>query len=266
LVSLCGNTIETAFSTRFKEAKKLNNGYTVTLLQNGQKTEVTTDIIIGADGANSRVRKTLLPSQKKSPKRYISIQEWFPNTDYLNQYVAIFDQKVSDFYSWIIPKDGGMIFGTAIEEGKDAVTYHNLQKERLKKYGYHLNIPTKKEGCYLLRPYSSKEVQLGKDNIALVGEAAGFISPTSAEGISYAMVSADMLSHAIIENKTHFLSLYEHNVKPLKKNIDLKMKKYPIMYNQTIRKWVLQSSIGAIKVNKLSLLSSSFISLKPSIG
>lgn len=263
LVSLCDDRIDTAFSTRFKGAKKHNDKYTVTLLENGEKREVTTDIIIGADGANSRVRNTLLPSQKKLPKRYISIQEWFPNADSLNQYVAIFDQEVSDFYSWIIPKDSGVIFGTAIEEGKDATMYHNLQKEKLKKYGYHLNTPTKKEGCYLLRPHSSKEVQLGNNNIALIGEAAGFISPTSAEGISYAMISADMLANALIENKENFLRIYERNTKALKKNIDRKMYKYPIMYHKVVRKMILNSGIGALKVQKNNPLTALFPSVCP---
>lgn len=248
LVSLCDKSVETAFSSRFRSAKKEGKKYCVTLLQNGEKIEILTDILVGADGANSRVRETLMPEQNIKPKCYVSIQEWFPNADKLNQYVAIFDKEVSDFYSWIIPKDGGVIFGTAIEEGKDATTYHNLQKERLKQYGYHLDEPTKKVGCFLLRPYSSKELYLGHQNIALIGEAAGFISPTSAEGISYAMVSADMLAGALIEGKENFLARYHFNAQKLKKNINRKMKKYPVMYNQTIRKWILRSGIGAINI------------------
>ena len=53
--------------------------------------------------------------QKHEPKRYISIQKWFPNDKNVNQFVAIFDKHVSDFYSWIISKDDGILFGTAIE-------------------------------------------------------------------------------------------------------------------------------------------------------
>jgi len=248
LVSLCDERVERRFETRFKGAIKEESGYRITLISGGVRDEVRGDIIIGADGANSTVRKLLLPKPPKEPKRYISIQEWFPNRDNLNQFVAIFDSKVSDFYSWIIPKDGGILFGTAIEEGVDATTHHNLQKERLKHYGYHLENPTKKEGCYLLRPYHSQELNLGHDTIALIGEAAGFISPTSAEGISYAIISAQMLSLALKEDKNNFLPLYHRNAKPLKKNIDNKMKKYPTMYNKTIRKWILTLGIGAMDV------------------
>jgi len=62
------------------------------------------------------------------------------------------------------------------------------------------------------------------------------------------MVSAGMLSSAIIADKGDFLPLYHRNAKPLKKNIDSKMKKHPTMYNKTIRKWILTLGIGAMDV------------------
>jgi len=248
LVSLCSGNVTKAFSTRYKTAAKVDNHYEVTLQSGKTKEIITTDIVIGADGANSRVKKELLPLQRHQPKRYISIQEWFPNTTGLNQFVAIFDGEISDFYSWIIPKDGGIVFGSAVEEGRDATTYHNLQKEKLKKYGYNLTNPTKKSGCYLLRPMSSKDIYLGSNNVALIGEASGLISPTSAEGISYAMLSADALGHAILEDKEGFMALYEQNANYLKKSIAKKLLKYPTMYNKALRKIIFRLGIGSIDV------------------
>ena len=205
---------------------------------------------MGADGANSKIKKELVGKQLHEPKRYISIQEWFPNDKGVNQFVAMFDKEISDFYSWIIPKDDGIIFGSAIEEGKSAQKYHDVQKEKLKKYGYDLSKVTKKEGCHLLRPMSSKDVCLGKGSVALIGEAAGLVSPTSAEGISYAMLSGSELGKAIVEDKENFLTLYEKNAKYLKRNIDSKMRKYPAMYNQTLRKIIFKLGIGSIEVNR----------------
>ena len=248
LVSLCNEHITKSFSTRYRGSVRKDDYYEVSLLTKEAKEIITTDIIVGADGANSKVKKELLGIQDYEAKRYISIQEWFPNTTGLNQFVAMFDEEISDFYSWIIPKDDSIIFGSAIEEGKDATTYHNLQKEKLKKYGYHLTHATKKEGCHLLRPMSSKAICLGKGNIALVGEAAGFISPTSAEGISYAMLSADTLGEALLENKENFLALYEQKSSYLKKNITKKLLKYPAMYHKTLRKIIFKLGIGAMHI------------------
>ncbi len=250
LCSLCEKRCEQLFSTRYRNVNKVDGKYRVTLLRNGEHIEVSTDIIVGADGANSKIKKELITKQEHEPKRYISIQEWFPNRTDVNQFVAMFDKEISDFYSWIIPKDDGIIFGSAIEEGKSAQKYHDLQKEKLKEYGYDLTNPTKKEGCHLLRPLSSRDVCLGEGSVALIGEAAGLISPTSAEGISYAMLSGFELGKAILEDKENFFELYERNTKYLKKNIDSKMRKYPIMYNQTIRKMVFKLGVGAIEVKR----------------
>lgn len=246
LISLCNKNIDKAFSSRFRGAVKKEDYYEINLLTKLGKKVVTSDIIIGADGANSKVKKELLGLQKHESKRYISIQEWFPNTTGLNQFVAIFDEEISDFYSWIIPKDNGIIFGSAIEEEKDTGYFHNLQKEKLKKLGYNLSNSIKKEGCYILRPKSSKDICLGKENVALIGEAAGLISPTSAEGISYAMLSGDILGEAIIENKKNFLTIYEQKVNFLKKNITKKMLKYPAMYNKKLRKIIFKLGIGSM--------------------
>ena len=248
LVSLVDNTVDKSFSTRYRGATLENEFYRVKLLQNGKATEVTTDIIVGADGANSKVKKELISKQKHNPKRYISIQEWFPNEKKLNQFVAMFDREISDFYSWIIPKDEGIIFGSAIEEGQSATQFHNLQKEKLKAYGYDLTNPIKKEGCLVLRPQSSKDVCFGEGRVALIGEASGLISPTSAEGISYAMLSGSELGRAIIESQENFLLLYSKKANYLKRNIDMKIKKYPIMYNRILRKIIFKWGIGSIAV------------------
>jgi len=249
LVSLSKNGCEQLFSSRYRGSKKVDGKQIVKLLVNNENIEVSTDIIVGADGANSKVKREFISKQKYEPKRYVSIQEWFPNDNNVNQFVAMFDKDVSDFYSWIIPKDDGILFGTAIEEGKSAQKYHHLQKEKLKKYGYDLSHPIKKEGCYLLRPISSKDICFGEKSVALIGEASGLVSPTSAEGISYAMLSGSELGKAILEDKENFLELYERNAKYLKKNIDAKMRKYPMMYNRTLRKIIFKLGIGSIEVN-----------------
>lgn len=248
LVSLCQPHIQMCFKTRYIGHETYEDGFKITLLKEGQKQTISSRILVGADGANSKIRQKVAP--KHCIKKYISIQEWFENTHNLNQFVAIFDEEISDFYSWIIPKDDHIIFGSAIEVPKDATTYHNLQKKKLEKYGYNLTTPLKKSGCYLLRPLSAKEVCLGMNNIALIGEAAGLISPTSAEGISYAMISGCLLGDAINENTENFLNLYKQKTQKLKTNISHKMLKYPIMYNKYIRKIIFKLGAGAIDIRQ----------------
>ena len=44
----------------------------------------------------------------------ISIQEWFEITDYMPYFTAIFDEEISDLYSWVIPKDNYLLVGAAL--------------------------------------------------------------------------------------------------------------------------------------------------------
>ena len=251
LVSLCIDSCEQLFSTYYQGAKKVEEKYVLKLLHNDEEIEISTDIVVGADGANSMVKKEFIGELEHEPKKYISIQEWFPHNKNVSHFVAIFDKEISDYFSWIIPKDGGIILGSVIEEGKPVERYHNLQKEKLKAYGYDLSEPLRQEDAFLRRPMSSKDICLGKGSVALIGEASGLISPTSAEGVSYAMLSGSKLAKAILEDKENFLELYINNTQYLKKNIDSKMKKYPLIFNPTLRKIVFKLGIGAVKESKI---------------
>ena len=251
LLSLCNRkNIQKSFSSNYIRAKKITEGYVVTFRSGKKRYDVSAPIIVGADGANSKVKKDLVSIKKENePARYISIQEWFENETDLNRYIAIFDKEISDFYSWIIPKEQYIIFGSAIKEGENITKLHELQKKKLTKYGYDLIKPIKRTGSYILRPKSSKDISLGIDDVALIGEAAGFISPTSAEGISYAMISATKLAQALNEGKENFASKYRKNTALLRFNITKKILKYPFMYNQRIRKMIFKTGIGALDIN-----------------
>ena len=61
-------------------------------------------ILVGADGAFSKVRRVSFPNQK-APKKYVALQEWFETSLNVNYYGAIFDSEITDFYSWIIPRE-----------------------------------------------------------------------------------------------------------------------------------------------------------------
>lgn len=245
LIDQCDESIDKLFRCRFLGAKSYEEGWKVELFRDNAKIEVTTKHLIGADGANSRVKK-LITNTQLAPQRYISLQEWFKLDKPLHAYTAIFDSEISDFYSWIIPKDGTLLFGVAIEEERYSYELVEKQKEKLKTFGFELKNPLKKEGCHLLRPLKSKEIDFGNFNTILLGEAAGLISPTSAEGISYAMNSGVLLAHSINEKDENFFDDFSKKSKLLKRNISSKLTKFPLIYNKNIRKLILKSNIGAI--------------------
>lgn len=205
-------------------------------------------LLIGADGAFSKVRRVTFPNQK-FPKKYIAIQEWFETSQKVNYYGAIFDSEITDFYSWIIPKESILIVGSALLPNNDTHKRFELLKLKLKNYGFEFNKSIRKNGAYLLRPEATNQIHIGSDRVGLIGEAAGFISPSSAEGLSYAFKSALALSKALSQGIDHWQELYKANTTNLRRNIILKNLKSPFMYNKILRKIVMKSGLKSIVLN-----------------
>ena len=72
-------------------------------------------------------------------------------------------------------------------------------KEALAERGIELGPVLRREGARILRPAGPSQIFLGGGGAFLVGEAAGWISQSSAEGISYAIRSALALGTALEE-------------------------------------------------------------------
>ncbi len=201
--------------------------------------------IVGADGANSIVRKTLYPD-KKIP-RYVAIQQWFHEQHQTPFYSCIFDRKTSDCCSWSISKDDVLIFGGAFAPQNCREAFEK-QKQRLKKYGFSFKQPLKTEACIVLRPKSYFDMCTGKDDAFLIGEAAGFISPSSLEGISFAIDSAILLSETFAHPSNNKEKKYSQKTFRLRLKILTKIIKCPFMYQPILRMIVMLSRFTSIDI------------------
>ena len=97
-----------------------------------------------------------------------------------------------------------------------------------------------------MRP-SVRDVFHGKGGAYLIGEAAGWISPSSAEGYSYAFISAAALAKAILkgDGQEKILRAYQLGTLPLMGNIIFKQAKSLIMFNPLLRQLVMHSGVLA---------------------
>jgi geranylgeranyl reductase len=182
--------------------------------RDGENLEANSKIIVGADGACSAVRRHSF-REKDTPKMYIALQEWFENTEKINYYGALFDKEVTDFYSWIIPKDNYLIIGSALEPKNTPYKKFLLLKEKLKRHGFELGKSIRRNGAHLFRPQSNKQIHTGSGRIALVGEAAGFRKTVR-----------------------------------LERNITIKILKSPFMYNKLLRKLVMKTGFKSVNVKQ----------------
>ena len=244
LVSIIPDAVDTRFGCSFLGFEKEDKQFKIKFLKDGHEYCETSDIIVGADGASSAVRKKAFKNCK-SPVEYVAIQEWFNSNVELPYYSAIFDKSITDFYSWTISKDSYLLIGSALKPSHDAWNKFNNLKSNLKNYGFEFENRVKKEGALIYRPLNINQIITGSDNIALIGEAAGFISPSSSEGLSYALKSALLLAKSL-ESKENFLTRYKLLSKALNNNIVLKNLKLPFMYNSLIRKIIMKSGVISV--------------------
>lgn len=210
-------------------------------------------ILIGADGANSAVRRLAFastqPARRWPADTYVAIQEWHECPQMLPYFGAIFDPQVTDFYSWTIPKGDFLIVGSAMRPGADIRRKFDLLKSRLGPFGYSLGQCVRREGGFLLRPMTGRQTITRDDDLALIGEAGGWISPSSAEGLSYAMGSAMLAAGALAQGIDGFAARYRQAGAGLRRNLLLKRLKCPLMYSPSLRKAVMRLGIAALPMD-----------------
>ncbi len=91
--------------------------------------------------------------------------------------------------------------------------------------------------------------------IALIGEAAGWISPSSAEGLSYAFRSALSLALSLRGSKENYLKRYVESAGNLKYNITVKNLKSVFMYNDFLRRLIIRSGFKSVYALNSEVLS-----------
>ncbi|MDR2151152.1 MAG: hypothetical protein LBO67_10205, partial [Spirochaetaceae bacterium] len=148
--------------------------------------------------------------------------------------------------SWAISKDDYFIIGGAFPI-KDSNVKFEMLKEKVKGNGFPLGKLVKREGCFVYLNKSLTGTCTGKNGVYLIGEAAGMISPSSLEGISYSMESATKLAAVINRNSNNIGYKYFMSTMGIRVKLLFKILKMPFIYNKILRKIIMKSGIKAIK-------------------
>ncbi|MGB3616248.1 MAG: geranylgeranyl reductase [Elainellaceae cyanobacterium] len=158
------------------------------------------DLVIGADGANSRVARAIdagdynyaiafqerirLPEDKMA--RYENLAEMY-----------VGDDVSTDFYGWVFPKYDHVAVGTGTMRAHQASIKHlqvGLRKRAADKLQGGKVI---KVEAHPIPEHPRPRRVVGR--VALVGDAAGTVTKSSGEGIYFAAKSARMCAEMIVE-------------------------------------------------------------------
>ena len=202
--------------------------------------------LVGADGANSIVRRSFFG---KSIFHYIAIQQWFESDGgKVPYYSCIFDEKTSDSCSWTIHKGNYVVFGGAFRREGCREAFAE-QKSRLEAFlGNSFGEVKKTEACLVSSPRRMRDFKTGEGSVFLLGEAAGFISPSSFEGLSCAMYSGKLLADAFAKCASHekVQKLYRKETRSLRLKLRIKSVKRAILCNPFTRKIIMKSGLQSI--------------------
>ncbi len=180
--------------------EKTDSGYHVIIENSGEKIEIETKYLVGADGYSSYVRRNLfpnLPIEKRVASRFYLKDENF-DTDAYHFY---FHEKVSPGYFWIF-NVGKNEFNTGVY-----LPYNIASKELFELHNYYIqkyferNID--KDNFYTWPiPNNFDFNSLASENAFLIGDAAGLCDKLIGHGIDAAILSGIVAINSLIFHST----------------------------------------------------------------
>ncbi|KAL7174578.1 hypothetical protein ACSBR2_033761 [Camellia fascicularis] len=193
-----GATLLKALVTNLELPSSAGAPYVVHHTIGGSRRSLAVDVVVGADGANSRVAKSIKAGNYACA---IAFQERIKLPDdkmeyYQNLAEMYVGNDVSpDFYAWVFPKCDHVAVGTG--------TVCSKQDIKLFQHGIRARVKSKISGGKVIKveahpiPEHPRPVRV-RGRVALVGDAAGYVTKCSGEGIYFAAKSGRMCGEAIV--------------------------------------------------------------------
>lgn len=197
----CGATLIPSLVTDLEVPASENSPYVVHYIAgegSRRKEKLSVDVVVGADGANSRVAKAIGAGDYDYA---IAFQERIKLPDEKMRYyedlaeMYIGNDVSPDFYGWVFPKCDHVAVGTGtIRAKRDIKLYQRAIRERTR---------PKISGGKVIKveahpiPEHPRPVRV-RGRVALVGDAAGYVTKCSGEGIYFAAKSGRMCGEGIV--------------------------------------------------------------------
>ncbi|MBN2095444.1 MAG: geranylgeranyl reductase family protein [Candidatus Aenigmarchaeota archaeon] len=227
----------------------------------GRKKEFRAKVVVGADGANSVVARSVGSLQLDPKHRCGSIRGYFKGVTGLSDTIEIyFIDGVFPGYFWIFPMPGGLAnvgLGLVSSEiSKRGLSLNQMMEKAIASEGIRKRFKNAKqvgktEGWII--PQGSKRVKNHGPGWILVGDAASLADPFSGEGFGNAMRSgkaaAEVIDAALKAGDTseEFLSAYEKKIAEI---MDEEFKSLYLIQKVSSHKFLLNLFLSKASSNK----------------
>ncbi|KAK1433951.1 hypothetical protein QVD17_10869 [Tagetes erecta] len=194
-----GVTLVKSLVTSLDVPTSPNYPYMVNYTVNNKFKSLPVDVVVGADGANSRVAKSIHAGDYACA---IAFQERIRLPDDKMMYyenlaeMYVGDDVSPDFYAWVFPKCDHVAVGTGTVCSKPNI--------KMYQQGIRSRVLPKIAGGKVIKveahpiPEHPRPVRV-RGRVALVGDAAGYVTKCSGEGIYFAAKSGRMCGEAIVK-------------------------------------------------------------------
>lgn len=215
------------------------SGARLKILENGEEKGVRTRFVIGADGANSRIRR-LIESPGFDEVGRPDRMEKYPALEADVRVTSARDYPMEfDFsrgirgYYWIFPKDDHVNIGVYAADPRATLHRGLLEAYALDRLG-HTGLEAVKGYPIGVGGSRIGTMAAGKGTVLLAGDAAGFAEPLLGEGIYAALKSgqlaADAIGRALEVGSSQALSLYQASLTRLRLDLWLYHRTAGILY------------------------------------
>lgn len=231
MMSLLPENVEVIGSTSITGFSQNTSSVTVSLKNGTSTADIRCANLIGADGGRSTVRRSLGVG---TAANYVTLQDFVRLEGDIEPYFdCIYMRGIGDCYAYayIVPKGDVAIVGSVYyPRTQRPYEKHEQQLAVLRAAMPQLGETVKREASVALCVRDTGDVVRGSGRVLLTGEAGGFMSPTSGEGISYAMNSGRLAGLAVAGAANgEALASYESATDHIARNIKRKLRFLPFM-------------------------------------